>query len=75
MFKNHHFEVKFKKDEKQQSNEEVKTPIINPEEIKEIATDLGKKIVIGTITVMAAAAVLGTTSKIVVHKATTNKEN
>ena len=68
MFKNRSIQIKFVKDSAQTPVEEVDTkPAITIDEISRHAQELGKKMLIGTLVLMGAAAVLATASQVVVN--------
>jgi hypothetical protein len=80
MFKlfDRHIEIKLAKNDKTSSTtESIPTPIINPEEISRIATDLGKKIVVGTLIVaggIVAMTTLASIAKTAAEEAITNHD-
>ena len=68
MFANRHIQVKVVKDSAQPTIEEVDTkPVINIEEISRHAQEIGKKMLLGTLVLMGAAAVLATASQVIVN--------
>lgn len=76
MFKKHSIQVKYVKDADQPFiTEESIKPSIDFDEISRHAQELGKKLMVGTIIVMGAAAALATASQIAVNSANNAQKN